>query len=127
MKNFEWVSRKKVDEIATIYDSNITLNKSATSYLEKAYIVLLGIDKERHLIAVKPIRKGDTELQYIPDEQRHNITIKSSYSRISNKRFIEEIAELMNLDFEKKHYYKFEAFWSDSEQSLIIDLDKGDN
>ena len=126
MKNFEWVSRKKVDEVATIYDSNITLNKSATSYLEKAYVVMLGLDPEKKLIAIKPIRKGDTELEYIPEEQRHNITIKSSYSRISNKRFVEDIAEIVQLDFEEKNYYKFGAYWSDSDQSLIIDLNKGE-
>jgi hypothetical protein len=126
MKNFEWVSRKKVDEVATIYDSNITLNKSATSYLEKAYVVMLGLDHEKKLIAIKPIRKGDTELEYIPEEQRHNITIKSSYSRISNKRFVEDIAEIVDLDFEKNNYYKFGAYWSDSNQSLIIDLNKGE-
>lgn len=126
MKNFEWVSRKKVDEVATIYDSNITLNKSATSYLEKAYVVMLGLDQEKKLIAIKPIRKGDTELEYIPEEQRHNITIKSSYSRISNKRFIEDIAEIVKMDFEENNYYKFDAYWSDSNQSLIIDLNKGE-
>jgi hypothetical protein len=127
MKNFEWVSRKKVDEIATIYESNITLNKSATSYLEKAYVVLLGIDKERHLIAIKPISKGDPDLEYIPKEQRHNITVKSSYSRISNKRFIEDLSEIIDLDFEENNYYKFECYWSDEDQSLIIKLKEGVN
>lgn len=126
MKNFEWVSRKKVDEVATIYESNITLNKSATAYLEKAYIVMLGLDSDAKLIAIKPVRKGDTELEYIPEAQRHNITIKSSYSRISNKHFIEEIAEIMNLDFTNKNYYKFGAYWSDEQNSLIIDLNKGE-
>jgi len=126
MKNFEWISRKKVDEIATIYETNITLNKSATTHLEKAYIVLLGLDKERHLIAIKPIRKGQTELEYVPKEQRHNITIKSSYSRISNKRFIKEISDLVKLDFTEKNFYKFGAYWSDSEQALIIDLNEGE-
>jgi len=126
MKNFEWVSRKKVDEIATIYDSNITLNKSATTYLEKAYVVMLGLDTEKKLIAIKPILKGDTELEYIPEEQRHNITIKSSYSRISNKRFIEDISEMVDLNFENNNYYKFGAYWSESDQALIIDLNKGE-
>jgi len=126
MKNFQWVSRKKSDEVATIYENNITLNKSATTYLEKAYVVLLGIDKEQHLIAIKPIRKGDTELEYIPKEQRHNITIKSSYSRISNKRFISDITEIVPMDFEKQNFYKFSSYWSEVEQSLIIDLKKGD-
>jgi hypothetical protein len=126
MKNFEWVSRKKVDEIATIYETNITLNKSATSYFEKAYVVLLGIDKEKKLIAIKPIRRDETELEFISKDQRHNITVKSSYSRISNKRFIEDVSELIHLDFEENNYYKFEAYWSESDQALIIDLNKGE-
>ena len=126
MKNFEWVSRKKTDEVATIYESNITLNKSATSYLEKAFVVLLGIDKEKHLIAIKPIKRGDIELEYIPKDQRHNITIKSSYSRISNKHFIQDVSKLVELNFEENNYYKFPAYWSESEQSLIIDLNKGE-
>jgi hypothetical protein len=126
MKNFEWVSRKKVDEIATIYETNITLNKSATSYFEKAYVVLLGIDKEKKLIAIKPIRRDETELEFISKDQRHNITVKSSYSRISNKRFIEDVSELVHLDFEENNYYKFEAYWSESDQALIIDLNKGE-
>ena len=126
MKNFEWVSRKKVDEVATIYDSNITLNKSATSYLEKAYVVMLGLDHEKKLIAIKPIRKGDTELEYIPEEQRHNITIKWRANMANKYRRIKDITEMVNLNFEKNNYYKFGAYWSDSSQSLIIDLNKGE-
>ncbi len=124
MGKFEWVSKKPLDELATLYEANITLNKSATNYFETAYIVLLGLDKVNKLIAVKPVTKEEVSLGYIPEEQRHNITIKSSYSRVCNKLFLQEVSELMGLDFSEKNSYKYKARWSKSEEALIIDLKK---
>lgn len=124
MSKFEWVSKKPLDELATLYEANITLNKSATNYFESAYVVLLGLDKTNKMIAVKPITKEEVSLGYIPEEQRHNITIKSSYSRVCNKLFLSEVAELLNLDFTKKNSYKFKAHWNKDEEALIIDLNK---
>ncbi|MFA7561624.1 MAG: hypothetical protein WCY80_05935 [Candidatus Izemoplasmatales bacterium] len=124
MGRFEWVSKKPLDELATLYETNITLNKSATNYFENAYVVLLGLDTKNKQIAVKPITKEEVSLGYIPEEQRHNITIKSSYSRICNKLFLTEVSELINLDFTKKNSYKFKAHWNKDEKALIIDLSR---
>lgn len=122
MADFRWVSKKPLDEIATIYDANITLNKSATAYFENAYAVQLGLNRDKKLVAVKPLTKEQVGMGFVPEEQRHNITVKSSYSRVCNKRFIKDIADLMNLDFERKQSYKFKAHWDESEDALIIDL-----
>lgn len=122
MTNFVWASKKPLDDIATLYEANITLNKSATSYFESAYVVLLGLDRENLKIAVKPVKKDEISLGYIPEEQQHNITVKSSYSRICNKLFLKEVAELMNLDFKNNQSYKFSAEWNKKENALIIDL-----
>ena len=46
MASFTWVSKKTNDELATLSDKNITLNKSASTYFETAYSVLLGISEE---------------------------------------------------------------------------------
>ncbi|MGD9761120.1 MAG: hypothetical protein AB7U52_01630 [Candidatus Izemoplasmatales bacterium] len=124
MSKFEWVSKKPLDDLATLYEANITLNKSATSYFESAYVVLLGLDKDNKLIAVKPITKEAVSMNYVPEEQRHNITIKSSYSRVCNKLFLSEVIELLNLDFTKKNSYKYKAHWNKNEGALIIDLNK---
>ncbi len=124
MSNFIWASKKPLDELATLYEANITLNKSATTYFESAYIVLLGLDKENKKIAIKPVTKEEKSLGYIPKEQQHNITVKSSYSRICNKLFLQEVAELMNLDFQAQHAYKYKAAWDEKENALIINLKK---
>ncbi len=122
MANFVWASKKPLDEMATLYESNITLNKSATAYFENAYIVLLGLDKKDLLIAVKPVTKEETGLGFVPPEQQHNITVKSSYSRICNKLFMQEIADLVHLDFTDNQSYKFKAKWSEKDRALLIDL-----
>ncbi len=124
MSNFVWASKKPLDEIATLYEANITLNKSATSYFETAYIVLLGLDPVKKLIAVKPVTKEEKSLGYIPEEQQHNITVKSSYSRICNKLFLKEVSDLIGLDFSKQHAFKFRASWDEKEEALIIDLNE---
>lgn len=122
MTNFVWASKKPLDDIATLYEANITLNKSATGYFETAYVVLLGFDKANYLIAIKPITKEEIALGYVPEEQQHNITVKSSYSRICNKLFLQEVAQLMNLDFTNNQSHKFKASWNDKDDVLIIDL-----
>ena len=124
MSKFQWVSKKPLDDLATLYESNITLNKSATSYFESAYVVILGLNEKDKLIAVKPLTKEELSLGYIPEEQRHNITVKSSYSRVCNKLFLSEVAELLKLDFTEKNSYKFKAHWDKSEKALIIDLNE---
>ncbi len=125
MSEFVWASKKPLDEIATLYEANITLNKSATSYFENAYIVLLGLDKGNKMIAIKPVTKEEMSLGYIPEEQRHNITVKSSYSRICNKLFLKEVSDLIGLKYKERHQsYKFKASWNHEENALIIDLNK---
>ncbi|XFA98370.1 hypothetical protein ACAG96_05760 [Candidatus Izemoplasma sp. B36] len=125
MNNFIWASKKPLDEIATIYEANITLNKSATGYFENAYVVLLGLDRDKKLIAIKPVTKEEISMGYIPKEQQHNITVKSSYSRICNKLFVKEVSDLVGLKFIEHHQsYKFKASWNKEENVLVIDLNK---
>ncbi|MCK4552064.1 MAG: hypothetical protein KAU02_04030 [Tenericutes bacterium] len=125
MNNFIWASKKPLDELATLYEANITLNKSATVYFENAYVVLLGLDRDKKLIAVKPITKEEISMGFIPKEQQHNITVKSSYSRICNKLFLKEAASLMGLKYEEHHQsYKFKVSWDKIEKVLVIDLNK---
>ncbi len=124
MSNFVWASKKTNDEIATLSGNNITLNKSASSYFELAYSVLLGLSEQDKLIAIRPLTKEEAVLGHVPEEQKHNITVKSSYSRICNKNFMEEVASLIGVSFQDNKTYKYHAYWSPKEGALIIDLSK---
>jgi hypothetical protein len=122
MTSFVWVSRKPKDGVATLYESNITLNKSASAHFEKAYSVLLGLDEESRKIAVKPITKEEYELGAIPEEKRHKITVKSSYARVCNKKFMKQISGLINVTLGDNSSFKFKTKWSSENSALIIDL-----
>lgn len=119
---FEWTSRKPTEGIATLYASNITLNKSASSHFEHAYNVLLGLDRENKRIAIKPITKQEVERGAIPEEKRHKITVRPSYARVCNKKFIEEAAKAAMIDLKENNAVKFKTLWSPEHHALIIDL-----
>ena len=122
--SFVWASKKPNEGIATLYESNITLNKSASTHFDHAYNVLLGIDYEQKRIAVKPVTKQEYERGAIPEEKRHKITVRASYARVCNKKFMKEVAELANLDLNDNQAYKFKTIWSKTDQALIIDLNQ---
>lgn len=122
--SFIWASKKPNDGVATLYESNITLNKAASSHFDHAYNVLLGLDKESKRVAVKPISKEQYDIGAISAEKSHKITVRSSYARVCNKKFLKEVATLANLDLSDNNSYKFVANWDKENGLLIIDLNQ---
>ena len=122
--SFVWASKKPKDGVATLYESNITLNKSASSHFDHAYNVLLGLDIEGKKIAVKPISKDESQVGGIPAEKKHKITVKPSYARVCNKKFMREIADLIKIDLTDNNSFKFKTNWSEEVHALIIDLNQ---
>lgn len=122
--SFQWFSKNENEGIATIYDSNITLNKAASGYFDSAYSVMLGYDPNTKVIAIKPLKKDTDSLGHIPDDKRYKISIKQSYSRVSNKLFIKAVSEHTGIVFKKTEAHKFVATWDPAEKMLKIDLTK---
>lgn len=122
--SFIWASKKPNDGVATLCESNITLNKAASSHFDHAYNVLLGLDDQSKRVAVKPISKEDYDIGAIPAEKSHKITVRPSYARVCNKKFLKEVATLANLDLSENNSYKFVATWDNENGLLIIDLNK---
>lgn len=122
--SFIWASKKPNDGVATLYESNITLNKAASSHFEKAYNVLLGLDPESKKVAVKPISKEEFDIGAIPAEKRHKITVKASYARVCNKKFLKEVAQLAKIELTDNNSFKFKTKWNSEDSILIIDLNQ---
>jgi len=120
--SFVWASKKPKEGVATLYESNITLNKAASAHFDHAYSVLLGLDPGGKQIAVKPISKEQDQIGSIPEEKRHKITVKPSYARVCNKKFMKEIADIARIDLSDNKSYKFKTEWSKDDSALIIDL-----
>ncbi len=123
--NFQWFHEKPKEVIVTLASGNITLNKQASTYFEHAYNVMLGVDEQTHKIAIKPLSKEESMSKAIPDNKKYKITIRSSYARITNKAFMEEIMNLSGLNLLDESV-KYPAVWDNKEQILIVDL-KGGN
>ncbi len=122
--SFTWFHEKPKEVVVTLASGNITLNKQASSYFEHAFAVMLGVQHDTHRIAIKPLIKEVAMSQVIPENQKYKITLKSSYARITNKAFMEEIMQLSGLDLQLSPM-KFPASWNDKEQVLVVDLKGG--
>ena len=112
--------KKNKNKIATIYDTNITLNKSACEILCDAYKVMLGIDYDNKSLFIKPLNKDMSTRGTIPISSQYNITIRSSYGRISNVEFVKEVKNLLGVNSLKDNPKKFHVEYQSD--FLKIDL-----
>lgn len=111
---------KNKNLIATIYDTNITLNKNAADLIGDAYKVMLGIDYEKKTLFIKPLNKDSATRGTIPLSSQYNITIRSSYGRISNVEFVKEIKNILGVSSLKDQPKKFHVEYQSD--YLMIDL-----
>jgi hypothetical protein len=116
-----WFNEKPKDLVVTLAAGNITLNKPATTFFENAYSVMLGFDKDKSIIVIKPLNKEESMRHDIPDKSKYKITVRSSYSRVTNKAFMDIISEMMQLNFENE-VHKFKATWESKNHILVVDL-----
>lgn len=62
---FQWFSKSEKNAIATIYSTNITINKPGVDILANSYAVMLGLDESNYKIALHPISQDDYESKNI--------------------------------------------------------------
>ena len=110
--------------IATIYDTNITLNKNASKLIENAFRVMLGLDYDNKILYIRPLSKDLATRGNIASSSQYNISIKSSYARISNADFVREIKGILGVDSLKVNQKKFFVEYQVGTDILKIDLNK---
>lgn len=119
---FKWFSKNESDLVATIYDSNITLNRAASEHFKTAYSVMLGYDPKKKIIGIKPLTKEADNLGHIPEDRKYKISVWPSYARISNKMFISSISQDIDIVFKKSEAHKFVCDWDSNEKLLKVYL-----
>lgn len=124
--SIEWFNEEPKEIIVTLTPVNITINKSGSQFFETANQVMLGYDKENQRMIIKPLSKDDVLRGDIPEHARYNISINSSYGRITNKAFLTRLIQLFNLDLKEKGT-KFKAVWSQKSMLLEVTLKEGVN
>ncbi len=119
-----WYNDKPKDCVVTIGNGSLTLNKPAIMFFENAYAVMLGVNKEEKVIFIKPLDKGRAMMHDIPDSSKYKITLRSSYGRVTNKAFLNEIVDWFGLDV-INNVLKFKASWDSKNEILRVDLKEG--
>ena len=122
----KWFDIKEKDKnlIATICDTNITLNKHSCIYLENAYTVMLGIDYNKRLVYIKPLNKDIATRGDIPTSSQYNLSLRSTYGRVSNVEFIKEIKNLLGLESFKGNPKKYNVSYCEKDHCLVINLEE---
>lgn len=121
--DIQWFS-KNLQGIASIYETNITLNTVAASYFENSYSTRIGFDKSSNTLIIKSITKSEAEESGYKESDLHPISIKPSYGRINGKNIINNLCRLFPLDFNIKPIHKFYCEWDASKKYLKIYLDE---
>ncbi len=120
--NIEWFSTDESNGFATLYDSNITLNSSCAQHFKDSVGCMLGLDRAKGLIIIKPVSKKDEVQKGIKDYNK--ISFKSSYARASNKSFMNLISTTFDLKLGSKGL-KYNASWDSAGQYIVVFLNDG--
>ncbi len=119
--DINWFNEKPKECVITLAQGNLTLNKAAANYFEHAYSVMLGIENKQRLVVIKPLNKAEALKQDIPENRKYKITVRSSYARITNKAFVEELVQMFGLTLGTEPL-KFKASWNQKDQLMIVDM-----
>ena len=85
---------------------------------------MLGLDYINKQLFIKPLSKDVATRGDIPQSSQYNITIRSSYGRISNVDFIKEVKGILGVDSLKVNPKKFNVEYQEQHNTLKIDLTK---
>lgn len=119
----EWFSKNEKKAVATIYPTNITINKAGVDMLDDAYAVMLGLDYDESKIVIKPISKDQYDEKSYPEENMLTLSGGKTYSRISSTEFVNKIGNFLSYDF-KQETKKYACSFDKKTGLLIIDLTK---
>ncbi len=117
----KWLSNVLQPSV-TIYETNITLNKTAAKNFINSYTTLIGFNAENTTLVVRSLNKEEAHNGFYKESDLHPISVKETYGRINGKNIIKNISHCFPLDFSNKNSHKFKCEWDELTRSLIIFL-----
>jgi len=117
---FEWISKRPPKGKAMITKSHVLLDKNASAHFAHAYAALLGWDKDKSTLAIKPISKQEYYRGTIPEHKRHRLRLFLGRARVKNRRFVTEALETHNL--KERLPLTFPTEWNPEKKTVIINL-----
>lgn len=118
----EWFNKSNKKMLATIYSTNITINKPGLEKIDGAYAARVGLDKDSSQLVIKPMSKDEYE-KYGKDENLFVFSGGTTYTRISSTDLISFISEFLKINF-KIAPKKYECTYNSSKDYLVVDFTK---
>lgn len=118
----EWFSTINKNDYVSINNKSITFPTSSKKIFDTAYKVMLGFDKDEKIIIVSVVDSDRANRGDFDQSLLNHVSVGKSYSRITNKSFIEHLIDLNLLNFSKSQNLKFKASYNEKINGYIIDL-----
>ena len=121
----EWWSAKEKRGQATLYTSNITLNKVASVPFEFAFRVQVGLDENKNIV-IEPLAKERVERGDLDEYNLLEIKIKPSYSRVCSTGLMSFIANSLGIVLSNEPV-RFETVWEEENNHLVVLTNRKEN
>lgn len=118
---FEWIPGTSAQLLLTFNSGNLTLNAATSRYFDDIRYAAIGLDKSNLTVAIKPVTKREIDLQLIPIEQLHKVSLGNGYARISSKSVCDSIADMIRSKAEGR---KYSIVYNDKDKMLIVDFSR---
>ena len=113
-----WLAAKEKNGVASLYNTNITLNTVASVPFEYAYRCQVGISDENNIV-IEPLTKERVLSGELDEYALLKVSVKPTYSRISSTLLMSRISEILGIELSDKPL-KFNTIWNEDENILTI-------
>lgn len=113
-----WLNAKEREGLASLYNTNITLNTVASIPFEYAYRVQVGIDEQGNVV-IQPLSKERVTRGDLDEYAIQKIALKKSYARISSTDIMKKIDNALQLHLSESPQ-KYQTEWDEKENILTI-------
>lgn len=118
VKDIQWF-KCPAGGLASLYHTNITLNKDARVLFEEASYCMVGLEGAK--LALRPLDEEEAKIAINEGNAVYKVGLRPSYARISSTGLMAEITLRCGLRFSDKAR-KFPCHIDKKERLLLVDL-----
>ena len=119
----KWFNVKAKNGVASLYNSNITLNTTAMYPFDIAHKVQVGLSEEGNIV-IQPLTKAFIETGNLDESCLLKIERHKSFARISSVALMKQIGDALKLQL-SKNPIQYETSWDSEENILTILIKNG--
>ncbi len=111
--DFLWVKPKSGAPTVSIAKYGITFNQLSIEMLNSPKFIMLGFDRAKQTLAIKPVTTSEESLEYA-----YNFNIKKGFARVGCNDFVRMLGQYTGIDFNKSKRY----IATETEGYLLVNL-----